>query len=73
MSDDLRKSHKLRDAEAFAIIGAFFMVLATIVLFGVIRNDTGTSLLVGVLAGLLLMLVGAAGVVFGIRIKRSLR
>lgn len=72
MPDDQQQSHRRRDAEALTIIGAFFAVLAVMVLIGVVWFDRGDSLAVGAGAGLLLLVIGLGGVYVGRRLKRSL-
>ncbi|MBN1344708.1 MAG: hypothetical protein JXQ73_18595 [Phycisphaerae bacterium] len=63
-------SHRRRDAEAMTIIGGFLAILAALVLIGVVWNDEGLSLRVGIGAGALLMAVGLGGVFLGMRLRR---
>lgn len=65
-----RGEHRRRDAEALTIIGAFFALLAVLVLVGVIWHDRGPGLPVGIGAGLLLLLVGVGAVAIGRRLRR---
>lgn len=70
MPDDARESHRKRDAESLTIIGAFFALMAFLVLIGVVWHDRGVGLAVGIVAGLILMAVGVGAVLLGVRIKR---
>jgi hypothetical protein len=70
MPDDQQHVHRRRDAEALTIIGCFFVLLAGLVLIGVIvHRDEGMA--VGIGAGVLLMLIGAAAVYVGARLRRK--
>lgn len=69
--EDQRLSHRRRDAEALSIIGAFLSILAALVLVGVIMHRDGAGMKVGVVAGILLLVIGFVTVGIGLRLKRS--
>ena len=71
-AEETRQSHRRRDAEAITIIGAFFAVLALLVLIGVLVHRS-EGMAVGVCAGSLLLLIGLGSVWTGMRWRRGLQ
>ncbi len=65
-------AHRRRDAEALTIIGAFFAILAVMVLIGVVlHHELRAGLIVGLIAGVLLLAAGIGAVYIGIRLRRA--
>lgn len=71
MSDDPQHTHRQRDAEALTIIGAFFAILAALVLIGVIMHHEGGDAAVGIGAGIILLVIGLGSVSIGRRLRRG--
>ncbi len=64
-------SHRRRDSEALTIIGGFFMLLAVLVLIGVVlEHEHQMGLIVGAIAGVLLLIIGGLTVYIGRRLSK---
>jgi len=71
MPEDKKDSHRRLDSAAFGLIGTFFVIMAILVIFGVVINDEGLALGVGICAGVLFLLIGVGGVTLGLRFRRE--
>lgn len=66
------RAHRRRDAEALTIIGAFFAVLSVMVLIGVVlHHEVRAGLIVGLIAGVLLLAAGIGAIRIGMRLRRD--
>ncbi len=71
MPEDERQTHRRRDGEVLTIIGSFFAILAVLVLIGTIFQGHREGMVVGIGAGLLLLLIGLGAASLGRRWLRS--
>lgn len=71
MPDDQKQTHRRRDAEVLTIIGSFLSILAVLVLIGTIFQGRGEGMVVGIGAGVLLLLIGLGTASLGLRWLRN--
>lgn len=72
MSEEQRGEHRQRDSESLLIMGAFLIVLAVLVLFGVTVEE-GMPALVSAVAGIVLLGIGLGAVFLGLRFRKRTR
>jgi hypothetical protein len=65
--------HNQRDSESFRMLGAFLIVLASIVLLATVFQDPGHARVINFIAGLVLVGLGAAMTWWGLTLRRRVQ